>query len=103
MIKREVKNWGQASEFKFFQFFFSQGIPKAILMSDLKTMKIYFLKNYMSPIDSVLGKIKPISCKKSFKIIWRTKLMHSCLNFQEDFIAKVPRFSRILLSMISLF
>ena len=55
MIKREVKNWGQASEFKFFQFFFSQGIPKAILMSDLKTMKIYFLKNHMSPIDSVLG------------------------------------------------
>ena len=46
-------------------FLFRRAILEAfnILMSDLETMKIYFLKNYVSPIASVLGLIEPIRCK----------------------------------------
>ena len=47
MIKWENKNCGQATEFTFYKYLVSQEIPEAfnIFMSDLETMKIYFLKN----------------------------------------------------------
>lgn len=49
----------------FLTFLFHRKIPDAfnILMSDLETTKIYFFKNYTSPVGLVLGLIKLISRK----------------------------------------